>query len=201
MLAKPCNNNSLEKIIMKLINKLAILLLLSSLMVACGKKKAPPPEQPTNNTPAPVEEEAATDPVNWVTYGGNQYDLDACCDAEDLNNPVSLLSQRVILFAYDQATVESDYRDVIAIHARYLSENPSATMVLEGHADERGTPEYNLALGEKRGNSVLNLMRAQGASAGQISVVSFGEEKPVALCNDDSCWSQNRRVRIVYTAR
>jgi peptidoglycan-associated lipoprotein len=58
-----------------------------------------------------------------------------------------------------------------------------------------------LALGEKRGNSVANLMRAQGASPSQISVVSFGEEKPVALCHDDSCWSQNRRVRIVYTAK
>jgi peptidoglycan-associated lipoprotein len=74
-------------------------------------------------------------------------------------------------------------------------------MVLEGHADERGTPEYNLALGERRGKSVANLMRAQGASDGQISIVSFGEEKPVSLCNNESCWSQNRRVRIVYTAK
>ncbi|MCF6319290.1 MAG: peptidoglycan-associated lipoprotein Pal [Proteobacteria bacterium] len=186
---------------MKLINKLAILVLLSSLMVACGKKKAPPVDDTPESPPPVVVEDTQTDPVNWVTYGGKQYDIDACCDPDDLNNPESLLSQRVIWFSYDQATVESDYRQVIAIHARYLSENPSATMVLEGHADERGTPEYNLALGEKRGNSVANLMRAQGASAGQISVVSFGEEKPVALCNDDSCWSQNRRVRIVYTAK
>lgn len=185
---------------MKLINKLAILVLLSSLMVACGKKKAPPPEQTIDDTPPPVVVETPTDPVTTYQYNGQTF-YDICCDADDLNNAESLLSQRVILFAYDQATVESNYREVIAIHARYLSENPSAVMVLEGHADERGTPEYNLALGEKRGNSVLNLMRAQGASAGQISVVSFGEEKPVALCNNDSCWSQNRRVRIVYTAR
>ena len=82
-----------------------------------------------------------------------------------------------------------------------MSANPTAKMVLEGHADERGTPEYNLALGERRGQSVANLMKAQGASDSQISVVSFGEEKPVALCNDESCWSENRRVRIVYTAK
>lgn len=183
---------------MKLINKLAILVLLSSLMVACGKKKAPPVEDTPE--PPPVVVETPVDPVTTYQYNGQKF-YDICCDADDLNNAESLLSQRVIWFAYDQATVESDYREVIAIHAKYLSQNPSAKMVLEGHADERGTPEYNLALGEKRGKSVANLMRAQGASAGQISVVSFGEEKPVALCNDNSCWSQNRRVRIVYTAK
>jgi len=183
---------------MKLVNKLAILVLLSSLMVACGKKKAPPPEKPVEQPPVVIETQP--DPVTTYEYNGQTF-YDICCNADDLDNGQSLLSQRVILFAYDQATVESNYRDVIAIHARYLSENPSAKMVLEGHADERGTPEYNLALGEKRGESVANLMRAQGASAGQVSVVSFGEEKPVALCNDDSCWSQNRRVRIVYTAK
>jgi len=183
---------------MKIINKLAILVLLSSLMVACGKKKAPPIEEVVEQPPVVVD--APVDPVTTYQYNGQEF-YDICCDADDLNNAESLLSQRVIWFAYDQATVESDYREVIAIHARYLSENPSAKMVLEGHADERGTPEYNLALGEKRGESVANLMRAQGASAGQISVVSFGEEKPVALCNDNSCWSQNRRVRIVYTAK
>ena len=201
MLAKPCTNNSLEKIIMKIIYKLTLLILLSAVMVACGPKKTMEPETPINNTtPPPVVVETPTDPVTTYQYNGQTF-YDICCDADDLNNSESLLSQRVILFSYDQATVEPNYQDVIKIHARYLSENPSAVMVLEGHADERGTPEYNLALGEKRGNSVLNLMRAQGASAGQISVVSFGEEKPVALCNDDSCWSQNRRVRIVYTAR
>ena len=185
---------------MKIINKLTLLVLLSSLMVACGKKKEQQVLETTDNTPPPVVVDTTTDPVSTYQYNGQTF-YDICCNADDLNNAESLLSQRVILFAYDQATVESDYRDVIAIHAKYLSQNPSAMMVLEGHADERGTPEYNLALGEKRGKSVLNLMRAQGASAGQISVVSFGEEKPVALCNNDSCWSQNRRVRIVYTAR
>ena len=186
---------------MKLINKLSILVLLCSVMVAC-KNNPPKPDTPDDKGPVVVDkkDEVVTDTYNKIMYDGQEY-LDKCCDPEDLTNPKNLLSQRVIYFAYDQATVESNYRDLIAIHAKYLNENPSAMMVLEGHADERGTPEYNLALGEKRANSVANLMRAQGASAGQISVVSFGEEKPVALCNDDSCWSQNRRVRIVYTAK
>ena len=187
---------------MKIINKIAILVLLASLMVACQPKKKKIIDTDTTDTKPPVTETGAqTNPLKSFTLDNGKTYYDICCNAEDLNNSDSLLSQRVILFAYDQATVTAKYRDIIAIHARYLSENPSAKMVLEGHADERGTPEYNLALGEKRANSVANLLRAQGASAGQISVVSFGEEKPVALCNNESCWSQNRRVRIVYTAK
>ena len=185
---------------MKIINKLTILVLLCSVMVACGGKKTPPTIETPEEDNTKVVKITEPDPVTTYQHNGKTF-YDICCNADDLNNAKSLLSQRVILFAYDQATVESEYREVIAIHARYLSANPSAKMVLEGHADERGTPEYNLALGEKRGNSVVNLLRAQGASAGQVSVVSFGEEKPVALCNDESCWSQNRRVRIVYTSK
>jgi len=185
---------------MKLINKLALLLLVTSVMVSCGKKKTPPPATNNNNNTQVVETDTHTDPVKTYSFNGQSFS-DICCDSHDLSNPQSLLSQRVILFSYDQATVESEYRELIEIHARYLSQNPTAKMVLEGHADERGTPEYNLALGESRGKSVLNLLTAQGASSGQVSVVSFGEEKPVALCNDESCWSQNRRVRIVYTSK
>jgi len=187
---------------MRLINKIVVLVLLASLMVACKPKdKKIVNTDPTDTKPPVTDTGVKTTPLKSFTLGdGNTY-YDICCNPEDLNNSESLLSQRVILFSYDQAAVTAKYRDIIAIHARYLSQNPSAKMVLEGHADERGTPEYNLALGEKRGKSVANLLRAQGASVGQISVVSFGEEKPVALCNNDSCWSQNRRVRIVYTAK
>jgi len=186
---------------MKIISKFTILILICSIMVACGPKRTETADPIDDDNNVQVEDtNTQVDAVTTYQFKGKTY-YDICCDADDLNNSESLLSQRVILFAYDQATVESEYREVIAIHARYLSQNPSAKMVLEGHADERGTPEYNLALGEKRGNSVANLLRAQGASAGQISVVSFGEEKPVALCNDESCWSQNRRVRIVYTSK
>ncbi|HHL31082.1 MAG TPA: peptidoglycan-associated lipoprotein Pal [Oceanospirillales bacterium] len=188
---------------MKIISKFTVLILLSLIMASCGPKKPPPVDPIDNNENQTQVEDRNTDNndsvVTYMFNGKKLYDI--CCEAEDLNNPKSLLSERVILFAYDQATVESEYRELIAIHAKYLSANPSARVVLEGHADERGTPEYNLALGERRGKSVANLLRAQGASAAQVSVVSFGEEKPVALCNNESCWSQNRRVRIVYTAK
>ncbi len=173
------------------------------MIVSCGKKQdnVKPDVVETGTNDNGDNTGTITHPLEGETtyLGGTFYKI--CCNPEDLTNPQSLLSQRVIFFAYDQATVEAQYRELIALHARYLRENPSATIKLEGHADERGTPEYNLALGEKRAKSVANLLRAQGASAGQISVVSFGEEKPVALCNSESCWSQNRRVRIVYNSK
>ncbi len=139
------------------------------------------------------------DNTQVVESGG--YDGPICCNPADLDNPESLLSKRVIYFDFDQSTVLPDYRELVALHARYLNENPGARVVLEGHADERGSREYNLALGERRGNAVANLMRAQGAGSHQVSVVSYGEERPAALCSDESCWSQNRRVVIVYTAK
>jgi len=85
-------------------------------------------------------------------------------------------------------------------HATYLSAHPGAQVTLEGHADERGTREYNLGLGERRGNSVRDALLAQGANARQIDVVSYGEERPVCRESDESCWWQNRRVEILYTA-
>lgn len=187
---------------MKIISKLAVLALLSLVLASCQKKEVVKPveENPGNDKPV-VDTTPTTDSMrrSFNVNGVTKYDI--CCNPDDLDNSSSLLSERVILFAYDQATVENQYRDIIAIHGRYLSQNPAARVVLEGHADERGTPEYNLALGEKRGNSVANLLRARGASAAQVSVVSYGEEKPVMTCNNESCWSQNRRVRIVYTSK
>ncbi len=118
-----------------------------------------------------------------------------------LDDPDNILSRRVILFDFDKAVVKDEYRELVEAHARYVAEHPSARITLEGHADERGTREYNLGLGERRGNAVAQLMMAMGASADQISVVSYGEERPVALCHAESCWYQNRRVEIVYTHR
>ena len=83
-------------------------------------------------------------------------------------------------------------------HAAYLAQNPGARIVLEGHADERGTREYNMALGERRGNSVSRYLVVQGVSVDAIEVVSFGEERPVNEGHDEASWSENRRVEIRY---
>jgi peptidoglycan-associated lipoprotein len=116
----------------------------------------------------------------------------------DLNNPGGLLSKRTIYFMLDSSQVQSDFVPVVNAHAQYLVANPRQRVLLEGNADERGSPEYNIALGEQRAKSVANMLILQGVAEGQIDVVSYGEEKPAALGNDESAWELNRRVEIVY---
>ena len=144
------------------------------------------PRQPTVD-PRPVDVDRV-DPANFA-------------DSRNLDNPDSTLSQREIYFEFDSAVVRPEYLRIVGAHAAYLRANASARMLLEGHADERGSREYNLGLGDRRGNSVLDLMLAEGANSGQIEVVSYGEERPVCRQSSDNCWERNRRVEIVYTAR
>ncbi|HET7126989.1 MAG TPA: OmpA family protein, partial [Lysobacter sp.] len=89
----------------------------------------------------------------------------------------------------------------MACHAKYLRDRPESRVTLEGNADERGSREYNMGLGERRGNAVSSALQANGGSASQITVVSYGEERPVCNESGEGCWSQNRRVEIVYTAK
>ncbi len=118
--------------------------------------------------------------------------------ASELDDPSSPLAQRVIHFDYDKADIRQEFKDLITAHGEYLARNPNQVVTLEGHADERGSREYNIALGERRGNSVRKMLVLLGATAGQIKVVSYGEEKPMALGHDEESWAQNRRVEIVY---
>jgi len=172
--------------------KLISILIFALAMTACKKDVKPDMDEDINNN----ETETTVVDTTPVRTDGL-----ICCNPEDLDNPESLLSQRVVYFDYDQATIRSEFRETLSLHARYLQENPSARMTVEGHADERGSREYNLALGEKRGYAVANLLRAQGAAVGQVTVVSYGEERPAEDCSNDSCWSKNRRGVIVYTAK
>ncbi len=117
-----------------------------------------------------------------------------------LDNPSSPLSTKVIYFAFDSSVVEAQYEAVLAAHGAYLAANPSVSVILEGHADERGTREYNVALSEKRAKTVQNLLSLQGAASNQTEVVALGEEKPVAMGHDESAWRLNRRVELIYPA-
>lgn len=108
------------------------------------------------------------------------------------------ISQNIILFDFDSAQIKPQYQSVIANHAKYLTANPNTRVRLEGHTDERGTREYNVGLGERRASSVAQALELRGVSPQQISIVSYGEERPVALGHDESAWSQNRRVEILY---
>lgn len=103
----------------------------------------------------------------------------------------------VVYFEFDSIEISESGRSVVAAAGQYLSSRPAAKVRLDGHADERGTREYNVGLGERRANAVMQALVAAGASAGQISVTSYGEERPAASGHDESSWALNRRVEIV----
>lgn len=113
----------------------------------------------------------------------------------DPNNP---LSKQTIYFELDSSQVKQEYVSVVAAHAQYLASHPNQHVILAGNADERGSSEYNIALGEQRAKSVERMMRSQGVSAGQLEIVSYGEEKPAVVGHDESAWQMNRRVEIGY---
>jgi peptidoglycan-associated lipoprotein len=106
--------------------------------------------------------------------------------------------QRVVLFDFDSFVVKDEYRSTVEAHAKFLQANKSARITLQGHADERGSREYNIALGQKRADAVKKVMQLYGAAEAQIETVSFGKEKPRAEGHDETAWAQNRRVEIVY---
>ncbi|WP_449447433.1 peptidoglycan-associated lipoprotein Pal [Thermomonas brevis] len=165
---------------------LTIAVLASAVAVGCSKKvkETPPVETPVDNSGASTAPVTDTAPG---AYTPADLDSDAC------------LRQRVVYFDLDQDALKPEFQAAMSCHAKYLRDRPSARLRLEGNADERGSREYNMGLGERRGNAVSSALQANGGGASQLSVVSYGEERPV--CNDsgEDCWSKNRRVELVYT--
>ena len=115
-----------------------------------------------------------------------------------LDNPNSLLYAKTVYFDFDQSTIRSEFIDVLRAHAGYLNGNQSATVLVEGHADERGSREYNIALGERRANAVRSFLEAEGVASSQINTISYGEERPAAFGHDEGSWAENRRGVLVY---
>ncbi|MCQ1056488.1 peptidoglycan-associated lipoprotein Pal [Photobacterium sp. DNB23_23_1] len=109
-----------------------------------------------------------------------------------------LRQEQTIYFKFDNAEIQPDYQDMLTAHAEYLRDNAAVKVIVEGHADERGTPEYNIALGERRANAVAKYLQALGVSASQISIVSYGEEKPLVLGHTEADYAKNRRSVLVY---
>ncbi len=160
--------------------------LLCTVAVACSKKvkeEAPADTGPSTGTVAP------TGPAVAGAYSPADLDSDAC------------LRQRVVYFDLDQDSLRPEFQAIMACHAKYLRDRSSSRISLEGHADERGSREYNMGLGERRGNGVSSALQANGGSAAQLAVVSYGEERATCTESSDDCWAKNRRVEIIYTAR
>lgn len=154
-------------------------------VAACSKKQE---TKPTTPAPAP-EQTTQTQPSQATGYTPADLESDPC------------LRQRVVYFDFDQSTIKPEFQQIMACHAKYLQDRPSAHMRLEGNTDERGSREYNLGLGERRAKAVQAALEADGASASQIDVISYGEERPTCREHGESCWSKNRRVNIVYTSK
>lgn len=164
---------------------LTIAVLASAVAVGCSKKvkETPPVETPVTDTGA------TTAPVTNTpgAYTPADLDSDAC------------LRQRVVYFDLDQDALKPEFQAAMSCHAKYLRDRPSARLRLEGNADERGSREYNMGLGERRGNAVSSALQANGGGASQLSVISYGEERPVCSESGEDCWSKNRRVELIYT--
>jgi len=109
-----------------------------------------------------------------------------------------LQKNNIVYFGLDKYDVSSEYAQMLDAHAAFLRSNPSYKVTVEGNADERGTPEYNIALGERRANAVKMYLQGKGVSADQISIVSYGKEKPAVLGHDEAAYAKNRRAVLVY---
>lgn len=109
-----------------------------------------------------------------------------------------LRSEHIVYFGFDKSTVDADFANVLDAHAKFLTENANVSVLIEGHADERGTPDYNIALGERRAKSVATYLENMGVSSSQISIVSYGEEKPMVRDRSESAFAKNRRAVLVY---
>lgn len=168
---------------------------LTGLLFGCSSDKVKEGE------PVKVEDlsSSATDASSEGT-GAQAYGTDDSSTSAftDLDDPQSPLSVRTIYFEYNSSEIKSEYRSTIEAHAAYLVSNPDTSITLEGHADERGSREYNLALGEDRAQSIKQHMSLLGASSSQIRLVSYGEERPAIDGHDEASWQQNRRVEILY---
>lgn len=109
-----------------------------------------------------------------------------------------LRNENVIFFAFDQDEVTSHYAQILEAHADYLRANPSVSILVEGHTDERGTPEYNIALGERRAKAVTSYLQSLGVNGSQLAIISYGEEKPADPSHTEAAFAKNRRAVLVY---
>ncbi|MEX2125144.1 MAG: peptidoglycan-associated lipoprotein Pal [Woeseia sp.] len=163
--------------------------LLCLVLAGCGSTPIPDPEAMDDDS-AGAGQEGTSSGMDDDEFGrGEEFGDDF--DAGELG--------MIIYFDFDQSELRPEYADLLARHASNLANNTRTKVRLEGHADERGSREYNIGLGERRSQAVRRMLLIQGATAEQISTVSFGEERPAAMGSDDESYAQNRRVEIKYT--
>ena len=154
----------------------------------------------SSDTGAPVE--GGKPPANVQTQPVKPVDITGTpsgAAGNPLKDPNNVLSKRSVFYDYDKFDVKDEYRPIVEAHAKYLRDNPGARMLIQGNTDERGSREYNVALGQRRSDGVKRMLLLLGARENQIESVSLGEEKPMAEGHDESAWAKNRRSDMLYS--
>jgi peptidoglycan-associated lipoprotein len=166
---------------------------LTLLLAACGSQPPAPEQNPAgveSRTPGAI----STTPVVKV-----QPDSFDPASIAALKDPRSPLSKRSVYFDYDSYIVKDEFQALLTAHGKFLSTNPKMKMLIQGNADERGSREYNLALGQKRADAVRKALALLGAKEDQLEAVSLGEEKPACTESTEECWGKNRRGDMLYS--
>jgi peptidoglycan-associated lipoprotein len=168
------------------ITQLMLTFMVGLALTGCGKKTQTIPD-----APAPTAGGASTS----SSSDGN---VTSAANADEMARRMAEQAGMVIYFDYDRAEIKAEYVNIIAAHAKYLNGSNTRAVRLEGHSDERGSREYNIGLGERRAQSVRRALMLQGVTEAQITTVSYGEERPAVQGSDESAYSKNRRVQLMY---
>jgi peptidoglycan-associated lipoprotein len=152
------------------------------MLAACGTESVKDTSNQTEATPPPP---VATEPAPTTNLGGSQI------------TAAELSAQHSIYFDFDKSDIKADGEPVVTLWATYLTQTPAAKVRIEGNCDERGSREYNIGLGERRANAIAQALEAKGVAPSQVSVISYGKEKPVCSEHNEACWSKNRRGDLV----
>ncbi|MFY9326731.1 MAG: peptidoglycan-associated lipoprotein Pal [Georgfuchsia sp.] len=173
-------------------SSLAIAGLMALLLTACGSQPPAPEQQP-----AAVEEQQPAAPV--VKSAPINSEIIDPYRLEALKDPKSVLSKRSVYFDFDQFIIKDEFKPLLEQHGKFLAANPQIKMRVQGNADERGSREYNIALGQKRAEVVKKTILLNGGKEDQVEAISLGKEKPRCTESTEECWAQNRRGDILYS--
>ena len=175
--------------------QLAICLVIAALAAGCASKEKQPDASVTDRSAGTTQPSTSTVPNTSSTTTPNR---DTNVSGDPLRDPNNILSKRSVYFDFDSNAVKDEYRNLIQAHARYMNDKRDSHIRIEGNTDERGSREYNLALGQRRAEAVKKVMTVLGVNDNRIETVSYGEEKPKSQGHDEQAWAENRRADIRY---
>lgn len=175
-----------------------LLALAAAALLAAACETTPLDEKPAGQPPAPVTEAGQQPSTAPAQPGTVTQATPTATSIDELDDPKSVLAKREVYFDFDRFDVKPEFIPLIEAHGRYLAAHRERRIVIQGSADERGSREYNLALGQKRADAVKSRLTLLGATDSQIETISYGEERPRATGHDEAAWAENRRADIVY---